>query len=83
MLLLPPIEFMALARVVWASREMEPYDMAPVQKRLTISFASSTCTQSAAIIPAGKQSQQAPSPAARRLLPRVKQRHLFQALCYD
>ena len=29
---------MASARVVCASREMEPYDMAPVQKRFTISF---------------------------------------------
>ncbi len=42
MLDLPPILFMASARVVCVSREMEPYDMAPVQKRFTISFAGST-----------------------------------------
>ena len=36
--------FMAMARVVWASSEMEPYDMAPVTKRFTISLAGSTCT---------------------------------------
>jgi hypothetical protein len=34
---LPPIRFMAIASVVWASREIEPKDMAPVEKRLTIS----------------------------------------------
>ena len=35
--------FMATASVVCASSEMEPYDMAPVQNRFTISFAGSTC----------------------------------------
>src|SRR3990170_3761 len=34
---LPPNRFMAMARVSWASAEIEPYDMAPVEKRLTIS----------------------------------------------
>src|SRR3569832_1112733 len=34
---LPPSWFMAMARVSCASWEMEPYDMAPVEKRLTIS----------------------------------------------
>ena len=31
-----------MARVVCISREMEPKDMAPVAKRLTMSFAGST-----------------------------------------
>ncbi len=39
---LPPMRFMAMARVACASVEMEPRDMAPVAKRLTISFAGST-----------------------------------------
>lgn len=33
---------MAMARVSCASLEMEPYDMAPVEKRLTISLIGST-----------------------------------------
>src|ERR1022692_3591845 len=32
---LPPMRFMAMARVSWASLEIEPKDMAPVAKRLT------------------------------------------------
>ena len=36
------MRFMAMARVSWASFEMEPKDMAPVAKRLTISVAGST-----------------------------------------
>src|SRR5918994_2179256 len=39
---LPPSRFMAIARVSCASLEMEPYDMAPVEKRLTISETGST-----------------------------------------
>ena len=39
---LPPIRFMAMASVVCASRLIEPNDMAPVAKRLTISDAGST-----------------------------------------
>jgi hypothetical protein len=39
---LPPSWFMAMARVSCASWEMEPYDMAPVEKRLTISETGST-----------------------------------------
>ncbi len=39
---LPPIRFMAMARVVWASRLIEPKLMAPVANRLTISTAGST-----------------------------------------
>ena len=37
-LLLPPMRFMAIASVSCASFEIEPYDMAPVANRLTISF---------------------------------------------
>ncbi len=33
---------MAMARVSWASAEMEPYDMAPVENRFTISATDST-----------------------------------------
>ena len=36
------MRFMAMASVSWASREIEPYDMAPVAKRLTMSTAGST-----------------------------------------
>ena len=39
---LPPSWFMAMARVSCASWEMEPYDMAPVENRLTISETGST-----------------------------------------
>ena len=36
------MRFMAMASVVCASRLIEPKDMAPVENRLTISFAGST-----------------------------------------
>src|SRR5271167_934923 len=36
---LPPIRFIAIASVVCASREIEPNDIAPVAKRLTMSLA--------------------------------------------
>ena len=39
---LPPIRFMAMASVVCASREIEPNDIAPVAKRLTMFLAGST-----------------------------------------
>ena len=39
---LPPRRFIAIARVSWASVEIEPSDIAPVAKRLTISWAGST-----------------------------------------
>ena len=41
-LLLPPMRFMAMASVSWASAEIEPKLIAPVQNRLTISLAGST-----------------------------------------
>ena len=39
---LPPMRFIATASVVCASVEIEPRLIAPVAKRLTISFAGST-----------------------------------------
>jgi hypothetical protein len=39
---LPPMRFIATASVLCASVEIEPSDMAPVAKRLTISLAGST-----------------------------------------
>ncbi len=39
---LPPMRFMAMASVACASVEIEPSDIAPVAKRLTISLADST-----------------------------------------
>ena len=39
----PPIRFMATARVLWASCEMEPKLMAPVAKRVKM---ESTCSTS-------------------------------------
>ncbi len=41
-LLLPPRRFIAMASVSWASAEIEPKLIAPVQNRFTISFAGST-----------------------------------------
>ena len=42
--------FMAMASVVWASKEMEPYDMAPVTNLFTISLAGSTCSQAKGVL---------------------------------
>ena len=39
---LPPMRFIAIARVSCASLLIDPNDIAPVSKRLTISFAGST-----------------------------------------
>ena len=39
---LPPMRFIAIASTVCASVEIEPSDIAPVEKRLTISAAGST-----------------------------------------
>ncbi|CPU64065.1 Uncharacterised protein [Mycobacteroides abscessus] len=44
----PPRRFIAIARVSWASAEMEPYDIAPVLKRLTISLTGSTSSSGTA-----------------------------------
>ncbi len=51
--------FMAMARVVWASKEMEPYDMAPVTNLFTISLAGSTCSQAKMQIQYANESLQA------------------------
>ncbi len=42
MLLLPPMRFIAIASVVCASVEIEPSDIAPVEKRFTMLAAGST-----------------------------------------
>ena len=36
------MRFIAIASVSWASREIDPSDMAPVENRFTISLAGST-----------------------------------------
>jgi hypothetical protein len=48
---LPPIRFIAIASVVWASREIEPYDIAPVENRLTIETAGSTSSSGTGVRP--------------------------------
>ena len=48
MLDLPPMRFMAIAKVSWASLLMEPKDIAPVAKRCTISEADSTSSNGTA-----------------------------------
>ena len=45
----PPRRFIAIASVSCASREIEPRLIAPVQKRLTISFAGSTSSSGIAV----------------------------------
>ncbi len=45
------MRFMAMASVVCASREIEPKDMAPVEKRLTISTAGSTSSSDTGVRP--------------------------------
>ena len=44
-LLLPPIRFIAMAIVSWASRLIDPYDIAPVTKRFMIFSAGSTSSR--------------------------------------
>ncbi len=48
---LPPMRFIAIASVVWASREIEPKDMAPVAKRRTMFFAGSTSSRGTGLRP--------------------------------
>ena len=45
------MRFMAMARVSWASAEIEPYDMAPVLKRLTIADTGSTSSIGTGLAP--------------------------------
>ncbi len=49
---LPPMRFIAMASVVWASREIEPKLMAPVENRLTILSALSTSAMGTGLRPA-------------------------------
>ena len=44
------MRFIATARVAWASVEIEPSDIAPVAKRLTISLAGSTSSTGMALL---------------------------------
>ena len=61
----PPIRFIAIASVSCASREIEPSDIAPVAKRLTISAAGST--SSIEISPlSGKRKRSSPRNVERR-----------------
>ena len=48
---LPPMRFMAMASVVCASRLIEPKDMAPVEKRLTMRLAGSTSSRAIGLRP--------------------------------
>jgi hypothetical protein len=48
---------MAMARVVWASREIEPYDMAPVQNRFTMFSADSTSSSGISLHPSKLKSK--------------------------
>jgi hypothetical protein len=48
---------MAMARVVWASKEIEPYDMAPVQNRLTMFSADSTSSSGISLHPSKLKSK--------------------------
>jgi hypothetical protein len=67
---LPPSRFIAIASVSCASRESEPSDIAPVEKRLTISLAGSTSS-----------SGTPPSPASfNRSSPRSDARRAFASL---
>ncbi len=54
---LPPIWFMARASVVCASRLIEPKDMAPVEKRLTISVAGITSSSGTGARPSSSASR--------------------------
>jgi hypothetical protein len=68
---LPPMRFMAMASVVCASVEIEPSDMAPVAKRLTISLAGSTSSSGTG------------GPAGRIELEQAAQRHVAPGLVVD
>ena len=46
---LPPIRFIAIAKVAWASVEIDPNDIAPVTNLFTISLADSTSSRLIAV----------------------------------
>ena len=60
----PPIRFMAIARVSWDSGEIEPSDIAPVEKRRTMSLAGSTSSSGTGS--ASSRSRSSPRSSARR-----------------
>ena len=62
---LPPIVFIATASVSCASREIDPRDIAPVEKRFTISAAGSTCSSGIGSV---SRNRKAPRRVARRAL---------------
>ena len=59
---LPPMLFMAIASVSWASAEIDPYDMAPVEKRFRISVAGSTSAMSIGARPSAPGSRNVNNP---------------------
>ena len=61
----PPMRFIATASVSCASRESEPSDIAPVEKRLTISAAGSTSSSGIGACSATEAQQPAQRRAAR------------------
>jgi len=63
---LPPMRFIATASVVCASVEIEPSDIAPVTKRLTISLAGSTSSSGTGVA-AGFSSNRPRSVMCRRV----------------
>ena len=56
---LPPSRFIAMASVWCASRLIEPYDIAPVENRLTISLTGSTSSIGTGVAVAGELQQPA------------------------
>ena len=64
----PPMRFIATASVSCASRESEPSDIAPVEKRLTISAAGSTSSSG---MPPSSRRAEAQQAAQRRASRRV------------
>ncbi len=62
---LPPMRFIAIASVSWASVEIEPRLIAPVTKRRTICAAGSTSSSGIGVTSSEKRSR--PRIAARRV----------------
>src|SRR5437763_10893899 len=54
-LLLPPIRFIAIARVSCASPLIDPYDIAPVANRLTIASTGSTSSIGTGVHPSDRE----------------------------
>ena len=60
---LPPMRFMAMARVSWASALIEPNDIAPVENRLKIDSTGSTSSRGIGAAPG--RSRNSPRRVAR------------------